>query len=80
MCDESARASSDARVAVERQKEIRNSLGYHNLSYLVVYTFRDETVWPLRKTFGSKLRMGIRRKGLRMKGFECICGEVKILW
>jgi hypothetical protein len=41
MCDESARASSDARVAVERQKEIRNSLGYHNLSYLVVYTFRD---------------------------------------
>ena len=42
MCDESARASSDARVAVERQKEIRNSLGYHNLSYLVVYTFRDE--------------------------------------
>ena len=49
MCDESARVQSDE--AVERQKVLRNSLGYHNLSYLLVYTFRDETACSVRKTF-----------------------------
>ena len=73
MCDESARVQSDE--AVERQKVLRNSLGYHNLSYLVVYTFRDETACSVRKTFNSKLKMGMRRKRRRVKGFEYICGS-----
>ena len=74
MCDESARVQSDE--AVERQKVLRNSLGYHNLSYLFVYTFRDETACALRKTFNSKLKMEImRRKRRRVKGFQCTCGS-----